>query len=324
MHKQDFQKNAFEGLQILVVGDVMIDRYFYGNINRQSPEADVPILDVDQIENRLGGAANVALNIAKMGAKAHLMSIVGRDEDANLFKDLLREQGVCFKLVDSNRRTSIKSRLYKENEYLMRYDVEDRHDIEDAELEELLANVKIACERVPLNAIVLQDYNKGVFTQKSIQALIDLVKPFGIPIVVDPKENNFFAYKSVDLFKPNLKEVNKALSLQVNAQDDMALEGVCKTLLNELNCKMVLITRAQFGAIAANDKAFYKEKGLPRKVVDVSGAGDTVIAMASLLLSINLELDKIVYYSNLAGASVIEERGVKALDLKTWEELLGL
>ncbi|MCB0509767.1 MAG: D-glycero-beta-D-manno-heptose-7-phosphate kinase, partial [Bacteroidetes bacterium] len=255
MHQQDFQKNAFANLQVLVIGDVMIDRYFYGEVNRQSPEADVPILDVGLIENRLGGAANVALNIAKMGAKAHLMSLLGADEDAAIFKDLLKEQGVCFKLVESNRKTTVKARLYKGNEYLMRYDFEDKHDIEEDELEQLLANVKLACEKLSLNAIVLQDYNKGVLSEKSIKSLIDLIKPFGIPIVVDPKEKNFFAYQAVSLFKPNLKELNKALSLNINPQDDVALEAACAMLRERLDCEMVLITRAQYGAIGANENA---------------------------------------------------------------------
>lgn len=323
LNTEDFQKDAFRDLQILVIGDAMIDRYYYGRIERMSPEADVPIVDVDQIENRLGGAANVALNIAKLGAKAHLMTVIGQDDEASLFKTLLAEEGICHKLVESPRRTTIKTRIYKDNEYVLRYDIEDTYDLEEEVLDSLLKNIETACKKVPIGAIVLQDYNKGVLTPKGIKAIIELAKENAIPIAVDPKENNFFEYQGVDLFKPNLKEVNRALSAQVKGDDELALKKLCSDLRGRLVCESVLLTLAHHGAVAVNQLGFYKVEAHDRKVLDVSGAGDTVIAMASLLLALDFPLNKILFYSNLAGGLVIEERGVKALNLTKWESTLG-
>lgn len=316
----DFQEETFKHLKILVIGDAMIDRYYYGKINRQSPEANVPIVDVDQIEHRLGGAANVALNIAHLGAKVHLMTFKGNDTEAVLFQNLLSEEGIDFNLVASNRKTSIKTRLYNENDYVMRYDIEDTFDIEETVLNELLGNIETACQTKLFNAVILQDYNKGLLTQKSIQAIVSLIQSYGIPIAVDPKEQNFFAYQKVDLFKPNLKEINKALALDLKGDDELGLKQACHQLQEQLACKSVLLTLAHNGAVAFNDDVFYHVEAHPRKVVDVSGAGDTVIAMAGLLLGLNFTIDKILFYSNLAGGLVIEERGVKALNWETWSK----
>ena len=322
MKNTDFQAKAFNNLQILVIGEALIDRYFDGKINRQSPEANVPIVDVETIENRLGGAANVALNIAKMGAKAHLMTFKGNDDNAIVLNQLLNEAGVCNKLVNSERKTTVKTRIYNDNTYVMRYDIEERHDITDEELSALLKNIEMACQKVPLNAVVLQDYNKGLLTAKSIKAIIETVNNYNIPIAVDPKESNFLAYENVSLFKPNLKEVNKALNLNLEGTQQAELSDACTQLTKKLTCKNVLITLAQHGAVASNKNGFYSVSAHQRNVIDVSGAGDTVISMASLLLALNFPLEKILYYSNLAGGLVIEERGVKALSLEEWEKVV--
>ena len=324
LNTSDFGQDAFKDLQILVIGDAMIDRYYYGKINRQSPEANVPIVDVDQVENRLGGAANVALNIAQLGAKAHLMTFQGNDEHALMFQDLLKAEGIGYNLAASNRKTTIKTRLYNGNDYVMRYDIEDTFDIEDAVLEKLLRNIEIACQTLSLNAVILQDYNKGLFTKKSIEAIIELVNRFNIPIAVDPKEKNFFTFQNVNLFKPNLKEINKALNLDLRGEDELKLKKACEELQAQLSCKSVLLTLAHHGAVAYEDHVFYHVEAHPRNVVDVSGAGDTVIAMAGLLLALNFSTDKILFYSNLAGGMVIEERGVKALTWKDWAQQLHL
>ncbi len=318
MSTPNLTSNTFEDLQILVIGDAMIDQYYYGEVNRTSPEADVPILDVSEQENRLGGAANVALNIAKMGAKAHLMTFNGQDAQADILKDLLQDAGIGFKLVDSKRKTTVKTRLYNGNTYQMRFDYEDKHAITDEELAVLLKHVETACQELPLAAIVLQDYNKGLLTEKSIDALLNLIAKYAIPVAVDPKEANFLAYKKVDLFKPNLKEVNKALSLDLNGTDRTGIEEVCKLLQDKLECKQVLITLAQNGAVALDEGGFYAVAAHERNVIDVSGAGDTVIAMASLLLGLKYPMKDILKYSNLAGGLVIEERGVKALSIQEW------
>ena len=318
----DFQKDAFSDLQILVVGDAMIDRYYYGRIERQSPEADVPIVDIQETENRLGGAANVAVNIAKLGAKAHLMTVIGDDEDGALFQQLLEGEGISHNLVKTAKPTTVKTRIYSANNYVLRYDIEDRVAItEDAE-KDLLESIERVFKTVPLSAIILQDYNKGVFTTSCIRAIIDLAKQANIPVIVDPKEDNFFAYQGVDLFKPNLKEVNKALNTSYTGDMDKALKEACHTLRERNTCKAVLLTLAQYGAVAQDASGFYKVDAHKRNVVDVSGAGDTVVAMASLLLALHFPLPKLLFYSNLAGGLVIESRGVKALDYEHWMQAI--
>lgn len=319
-----FSKNAFKDLQILVIGDAMIDRYFYGSVNRQSPEANVPILDVNQIENRLGGAANVALNISKMGATAHLMTFRGTDEQANNLECLLHDEGILFNLIDSRRKTTVKTRLYNGNNYQMRFDYEDVHPIEDEVLKNLLKELEYTCQNEALDAVVLQDYNKGLLTEKSIKAILALISKYDIPVAVDPKVDNFFAYKNVALFKPNLKEVNNAMGTKLTGSDVNAIKNTCLELRNQLCCKNILLTLAENGAVALGEIDFYHVSAHPRNVIDVSGAGDTVIAMASLLLALNLPIETILHYSNLAGGLVIEERGVKALSLEEWEATLKI
>ena len=229
LNVNDFQNDAFKDLQILVIGDAMIDRYYYGHIERMSPEADVPIVDVNQVDNRLGGAANVALNIAKLGAKAHLITITGEDEERNLFSELLDKEGIHYSLLQAPRKTTIKTRVYSDNEYVMRFDIEDTHDLEDQVQKELLANIKSACESIPFDAIILQDYNKGVLTPKSIYAIMRYARKNNILVAADPKEKNFFEYQEVDLFKPNLKDfvitifknlfsISKSISKQISVQ----------------------------------------------------------------------------------------------------------
>ncbi|MEX0595745.1 MAG: PfkB family carbohydrate kinase, partial [Candidatus Paceibacterota bacterium] len=271
----EFKENAFKDLQILVIGDAMIDRYYYGKINRQSPEANVPIVDVDQVENRLGGAANVALNITQLGAKAHLMTFQGKDEDAQTFQKLLDLEGIAYQLVLANRKTTIKTRLYNGDEYVMRYDREDSFDIEDLVLEELLVNIESLCRRETINAVILQDYNKGLFTKKSIEGIISLLNRYQIPIAVDPKEKHFFSFQNVSLFKPNLKEINKALNLKLKGDDELGLKNACHQLQEQLSCKSVLLTLAHHGAVAFSEDVFYYVEAHPRNVIDVSGAGGT-------------------------------------------------
>ncbi|MDA8980475.1 bifunctional ADP-heptose synthase [Chitinophagales bacterium] len=318
----DFQKDAFSDLQILVVGDAMIDRYYYGRIERQSPEADVPIVDIQETENRLGGAANVAVNIAKLGAKAHLMTVIGDDEDGALFQQLLEGEGISHNLVKTAKPTTVKTRIYSANNYVLRYDIEDRVAITEDVKKDLLESIERVFKTVPLSAIILQDYNKGVFTTSCIRAIIDLAKQANIPVIVDPKEDNFFAYQGVDLFKPNLKEVNKALNTSYTGDMDNALKEACHTLRERNACKAVLLTLAQHGAVAQDASGFYKVDAHKRNVVDVSGAGDTVVAMAALLLGLHFPLPKLLFYSNLAGGLVIESRGVKALDYEHWMQAI--
>ncbi len=316
MQHQAIHIDSFKDLDILVIGDAMIDRYVYGNIERQSPEAPVPIVDVKKTDDRLGGAANVALNISTLGAKSHLMSFYGNDENALVFKKLLKKNGICNILIPSKRKTTLKTRVYNKNTYVVRFDIEDKYAIDSFELDTLLKNIEKACINVPLDAIVLQDYNKGLLSKESIPRIIQIGLKHKIPIIVDPKFDNFFEYKNVDLFKPNLKEVEKALNISIDVSKEDSLKKICKKLLNRISCKNILVTAAEHGAMAANKNSFYKIPAQKTKVVDVSGAGDTVIAIASLLYASHYSLEDVLYFCNLAGSLAVSYKGVHALSIK--------
>lgn len=315
MFSRKFDKNTFSKLNVLVIGDAMIDTYYYGNINRQSPEANVPIVEIENKENRLGGAANVALNVETLGAQAHLMCFKGNDKNAEELEEMLLNNNIGFLSVPSNRKTTVKARVYNGNEYVLRLDEEDTFDINKEELQILEQSLTSYLNENQINIAILQDYNKGFFTKESIAVICNVLNEKNIPFTVDPKKDNFFAYQNAKLFKPNLKEINWALNTTLKEVEIELIKEACQELMAKNNSKNILVTLAENGAVAINQSNIYYEKAHKRNVVDVSGAGDTVIAMASLLLALNVPLNEILYYSNLAGGLVIEERGVQALDI---------
>lgn len=315
MFNRKFDKNTFSKLNVLVIGDAMIDAYYYGNIHRQSPEANVPIVEIGNKENRLGGAANVALNIASLGAKAHLICFKGNDSNALEMNKMLLDYDINYLAVLSNRKTTVKARIYNGNEYVLRLDEEDTFSIKEQEcqiLEKLLTDF---LSKNKIDVAILQDYNKGFFTKESIAIISNILNERDIPFTVDPKKDNFFEYKNAALFKPNLKEINWALESKIEGTDFENIKNACSRLITKNNSRNILVTLAENGAIAVDSSKNYYEKAHKRNVIDVSGAGDTVIAMASLLLALNAPLNEILYYSNLAGGLVIEERGVQALNI---------
>lgn len=315
MFNRKFDKNTFSKLNVLVIGDAMIDAYYYGKINRQSPEANVPIVEIDNKENRLGGAANVALNIATLGAKAHLMCFKGNDNNADELEKMLQKCQIKYVPIPCNRKTTVKARVYNGNEYVLRLDEEDTFGIKEQELQVLEKSLNDFLSLNKIDIAILQDYNKGFFTKESIAIICQLLYKMNIPFTVDPKKDNFFEYRNATLFKPNLKEINWALESKIEGTDFENIKNACSKLILKNNSKNILVTLAENGAIAVNSSGSYYEKAHKRNVIDVSGAGDTVIAVASLLLALNAPLNEILYYSNLAGGLVIEERGVQALDI---------
>lgn len=315
MFNRKFDKNTFSKLNVLVIGDAMIDAYYYGKINRQSPEANVPIVEIENKENRLGGAANVALNIVTLGAKAHLMCFKGNDNNADELEKMLQKYQIKYVPIPCNRKTTVKARVYNGNEYVLRLDEEDTFGIKEQELQVLEKSLNDFLSLNKIDIAILQDYNKGFFTKESIAIICQLLYKMNIPFTVDPKKDNFFAYRNATLFKPNLKEINWALESKIEGTDFENIKNACSKLMLKNNSKNILVTLAENGAIAVNNSESYYEKAHKRNVIDVSGAGDTVIAMASLLLALNAPLNEILYYSNLAGGLVIEERGVQALDI---------
>jgi D-glycero-beta-D-manno-heptose-7-phosphate kinase len=313
----------FKQQQILVVGDVMLDRYIYGQVTRISPEAPVPVVHMRRTEDRLGGAANVALNIGALGGIPLLCSVVGNDADGQKLLEMLPQNGIAVHgtVVSNDRCTTVKTRVVGNHQQMLRLDSEDSFDLTAKESDALLARVADLLEKGGVGAVVLQDYNKGVLTAKTIPAIIALAQKKGVPVAVDPKKNNFFAYQHVALFKPNLKEVRDSLPFQIAPELD-DLQRASEHLRAQLQHRWTMITLSDLGLFLDTSH----EKGqiyptFPRKIADVSGAGDTVIAVAALGLSAGLPAREIALLSNLAGGLVCEVPGVVPVDReRLWEE----
>ncbi len=306
----------FKNKHIVVIGDVMIDHYIIGKVERISPEAPVPIVHAQTFDNRLGGASNVALNIVALGAQASILSVIGNDANGSIMKKLFTKQKINHShlVLDKNRITTLKARIIGNNHQLLRYDVEQTDAInKDAETNIVEGFKKILLSK-KIDAVIFEDYNKGVLTPAVIKNLISICIKNKIPTLVDPKKNNFFEYKNVSLFKPNLKEINESLQIAVTP-DIASLEQACKELQKNMPHTTTLVTLADKGMYYKTAKSQNIVPTSIRQVADVSGAGDTVIAIAALGLAANLDLDTIAQLANLAGGIVCEKPGVVSIDL---------
>ena len=310
----------FNGLKALVIGDVMIDAYTKGFVERMSPEAPVPIVTLQERFNRLGGAANVALNLKSLGAHPMVCSIIGDDEAGKTLLQLMQEQGLEVRgLVSSNhRKTTVKHRILDGFRQLLRIDEENTFDLTEVEHSILMHVIRQAIEQQPVDVVVLQDYNKGVLTEKLIHDIIALCHEKHIPVIVDPKKKNFFAYQGVTLFKPNVKELREGLG--VKAETLEALQQAMRNLQERLHCEYLMVTLSDKGVIILYDGVFHHLPAHPRKIVDVSGAGDTVLSVAALSTALQTDAETIASLSNIAGGLVCEEMGVVPIDKKRFAE----
>lgn len=304
----------FNGLKALVVGDVMIDAYSKGVVERMSPEAPVPIVNLRERFSRLGGAANVALNLKALGAFPMICSVIGDDSRADDFLSLMREHGLATEgLVKSSERvTTIKHRIFDGDKQVLRIDNESTFDLTEEEHLALWKVIEKALKQKQIDVIILQDYNKGVLTERLIQAVIGLAKKQGIPVAVDPKKKNFFAYQGVTLFKPNAKELRDGLGVKAETIDELQKAAV--TLQERIQCQFLMITLSEQGVMILHDGAFQHIPAHPRKIMDVSGAGDTVLSVAALSTALKADPKTIAATSNLAGGLVCEEVGVVPID----------
>lgn len=322
MNTQNNLINQFENIPVLVIGDVMIDAYLFGNVERISPEAPVPIVAVNKKENRLGGAANVALNLVALGAKPILCSVIGNDLEANDLFNLLQENKIDASgiIKSKDRITTTKTRIISQNHQMIRIDNEDATNINQAQTSLLIDKIK---ELLPLAKIVIfEDYDKGVITEKLIDEISKAANELGIPTVVDPKKRNFGFYKNVTLFKPNLKELREGIKHDFLLQNKEEFEQICKDLIAKMNIKYLFVTLSENGVMITNGTDFTYVPAHIRKIADVSGAGDTVISVASLCLSLNIPINQVATISNLAGGLVCEEVGVVPINrIKLAEEL---
>lgn len=320
--------NQFVGMRILVIGDVMIDSYLRGKVNRVSPEAPVPIVSLDKEEDRLGGAANVAINLVAMGAIPTICSVVGADKHGKDLKTLLEESAISADglVFSEQRKTTVKTRVIGNNQQLLRIDSEQTNPISNDEELHLINTVKGLIDN-GVDGIIFEDYNKGVLTEKCISSIIQFANEKGVITTVDPKKDNFLAYKNVTLFKPNLKELKEGLGLDFSFSSDrnQFLEAVEKLEL-KLNNEISFVTLSEHGVFIKKDKAQFFNPAHIRNIADVSGAGDTVISIATLCLIAGLSLELIAEISNIAGGLVCEKSGVVSIDkeqlLKETQELL--
>ena len=305
--------NSFNGKKIMVVGDMMLDIYMNGKVERISPEAPVPIVSVTKTFSRLGGAANVAQNLKALGAEPILCSVIGKDEKSNDLISLMLEHNMNTSgIVKSDERiTTTKVRIIGNNAQMLRVDTEDTFDLSEKEYDSLIDKISEIANKENIDGIILQDYNKGVLTERLIKEVISIANERNIPIGVDPKKKNFLAYQNATFFKPNLKELKEGLG--ISAKDDSIEEIVnaADALQNRLNCRYIMTTLSEQGVLIKDyeTNTWHHIPAHLRKIADVSGAGDTVLSVAMLCLICKEDAYNIAALSNLAGGLVCEEIG---------------
>lgn len=310
----------FSDLHIVVLGDVMLDRYIEGDVRRISPEAPVPVLDWKKTTNRLGGAANVALNLHELGAKVSLVSVVGDDSDSRILEELITQNTKisCHLKNDKDRKTTVKSRIVSRNQQLLRVDSENTHDIDIQLVNDIVNTLNSIHAEMPVHGIILQDYNKGVLTPRSISLVLEWAREHQISSFVDPKEKNFFSYQNCTVFKPNKKEVTQALGAEWSENYHEIVQHLRKKIQHEVT----LITLSEEGMLIGNQKESFLVPTNVRNISDVSGAGDTVISIVSLCFLKKIPLGQMGWIANVAGGQVCEIPGVVPVNLTQLKEEL--
>jgi rfaE bifunctional protein kinase chain/domain len=306
----------FSKLKVVIIGDVMLDTYWWGQVDRISPEAPVPVVALQRKEHRVGGAANVALNTVALGAETTIVSVIGSDADGVLLQSLFEAEQIDtrYLLTDASRMTTNKTRVMSRNQQMMRLDAEITTPIH-SDIEAALLQKFTAClDAKNPDVVIFEDYDKGVLTPTFIKAAIAICMERNIVMSVDPKKNNFLAYKEVTLFKPNLKEVKEGLQVPIAAVTLDNLRAVHAALQTHLAHQISLITLSEKGMFYdTGDTA----KIIPthvRSIADVSGAGDTVIAVASLVYAATKNIELATEMANIAGGLVCEEVGTAAIN----------
>ena len=301
--------NDFAKIKVLIIGDAMIDSYMWGSINRQSPEAPIPIVDVEKHEKRLGGAANVASNIKALGGTPILCSVIGNDDKG--FFDLMKAEKLSSEgILQEDRKTTLKTRIISENKHQLRVDEEDTFSISNES--DFIQHTKHLMKDVQI--VIFQDYNKGVLSKNIISELISSAKKLNIPVLVDPKKDNYWEYKGVDLFKPNSKELTESNSSDNDSLSLDSLAHIVSYQRKQLDAKAFLLTLSEKGVYIQTENESTHYPAFKRNIVDVSGAGDAVIATAALALAKNINFNAIAQLANLAGGLSCESVGVNPLD----------
>ena len=312
--KKLFQQ--FNNLNILIIGDVMMDSYLWGNVERISPEAPVPVISVKKKENRLGGAANVALNIQALGATPLICAAIGNDAEGDEFIRLMLQQGLSpdgLTRVDS-RPTTVKTRVIGHNQQMLRIDAEVDDELKESDSGKIFFKVKEFLDHRKIDAIIFEDYDKGVISENLVEQVVTEAKKRNIITVVDPKKRNFLSYKNVTLFKPNLKELREGLKVEIDLDKPGDLALAAGKLQNELQAEKIMVTLSEHGVFMQSANGQTIIPAHVRDIADVSGAGDTVIATAAVCLAAGLDEFYTAAIANLAGGLVCEHIGVVPID----------
>lgn len=306
----------FSCLRVLVIGDLMVDAYTWGKVNRISPEAPVPVVNVIKRESRLGGAGNVVLNIASLGAKPYVCSVIGDDSTGETLQGILQDAGLSTSgiIIEKGRPTTVKERVIAGSQQLIRVDAETEAPISTASSAALLAQVKAWLSEV--DVILFEDYDKGVLSAELIQEIISLASAKQIPTVVDPKKKNFFAYSGATLFKPNLHELRDGLGLEAAA---IAPDAIAKTVADFKAAQSfagLFVTMSERGVYMDFKEDQIQIPAHIRQIADVSGAGDTVISIAACALAAGGSAKEIAELANLGGGLVCESLGVVPIEVE--------
>jgi rfaE bifunctional protein kinase chain/domain len=308
--------NNFNGITAIIIGDVMIDNYLMGKASRISPEAPVPVVDISEKSARLGGAANVALNIKALGATPLIYTVIGNDSVGKQLLEKLDDNNISKEgiLSDDNRITTVKNRVISNHQQLLRFDEETTAPLTKSKEQSLIDSICMSITRKNPSVIIFEDYDKGVISENLITQVVDAAKKAGIPTVVDPKKKNFLSYKNVSLFKPNLRELEDGLNISINKESKNEIIDAVKLLNKQLNFNSALITLSEEGILhTTNDEEIHIPAHL-RNIADVSGAGDTVVSVASLCLAAKTTPELLAQISNIAGGLVCEKPEVVSID----------
>ncbi len=302
----------FESLNILIIGDIMMDSYVWGKINRVSPEAPVPVVQVTKKENRLGGAANVALNVQSLGANPIICAVIGNDPEGSdlislMDKARLSKEGI---ITIKSRQTTVKTRIIAHNQHIVRVDSETDTEIPEDSVTLVKERIAEIIRDRKIDAIIFEDYDKGLISEDLITFIVSLANQKNIITVVDPKKRNFLFYKDVTLFKPNLKELREGLKTEVDPYSMTQVESTVALLREKLNAKTIMLTLSEHGVFISNSNEHKHIPAHVRTIADVSGAGDTVIATVALCLASGMDEFKSAAIANLAGGLVCEHVGV--------------
>lgn len=302
----------FSKVKVLVFGDIMLDRYWWGSVNRISPEAPVPVVRLDKMTLIAGGAANVAANIAGLGAKPYLVGVVGEDEEAKLFPEILEKSNISADhlIKVKNRPTTVKTRVIAHSQQIVRIDQETNSYLEPFEEIPIWEKINDLLEEIDI--IIVSDYAKGILTDNLLSRLITTAKRQNIKILVDPKGKNYLKYKGATLLTPNKKEAAEACKLEENGKDLVKTAG--EMLISELETESILITQGEEGmTLFEKGKEPLHLKALARDVYDVTGAGDTVIATLAVALGAGATSAKAAELANISAGLVVEQIGTTAI-----------